>query len=70
MLARIERAFTRLCEYPASGAERGVVAAGLRVSFELPYAIYYLARRRELIIMRLLHTKRDIETAFAKESRS
>jgi toxin ParE1/3/4 len=58
-LARIEDAGRRLLEFPMAGSSRDQFAAGLRVTFEGHYAIYYTATAAELVIIRVLHGARD-----------
>jgi plasmid stabilization system protein ParE len=43
-----------------SGALRPHLGQHLRVAFYENYAIYYLPRANEIIIVRVLHTSRDI----------
>jgi toxin ParE1/3/4 len=45
---------------PFSGAPRSHLSADLRVIFYEKYAIYYLPRPDEIIIVRVLHGSRDI----------
>ena len=59
MLARIEGAAQRLLNFPLAGASREPFGAGLRVTFEGRYAIYYSASASELVIIRVLHGARD-----------
>lgn len=46
---------------PLSGSRRSELADDLRVTFCERYAIYYLPRRDEIIIVRVLHGSRDVE---------
>jgi toxin ParE1/3/4 len=43
-----------------SGPPRDQLAPNLRVVFQGNYAIYYVVRANELIIVRVLHGARDI----------
>lgn len=45
-----------------SGPEREHLGPGLRVTFHQKYAIYYLVRPGELVIVRVIHGARDITT--------
>ena len=49
----------QLCRHPGIGAPREQFAKGLRVGFESPYAIYYVASATELAVIRVLHGARD-----------
>jgi toxin ParE1/3/4 len=55
----IEAAFEPLCRFPLSGPAREQFAPGLRVTFHRNYAIYYMPREAELVIVRVLHGARD-----------
>jgi plasmid stabilization system protein ParE len=48
--------------FPFSGAPRAHLSQDLRVVFYEQYAIYYLTRPDEIIIVRVLHGSRDIAT--------
>ena len=61
-LRRFEGRFNQLSELPLSGAARFGLANDLRVVFCQQYAIYYLALAEEVIIVRVLHGSRDIES--------
>jgi hypothetical protein len=51
--------------FPFSGAPRGHLSQDLRVVYE-QYAIYYLPRPDEIIIVRVLHGSRDIASIAMK----
>ncbi|MGP0105704.1 type II toxin-antitoxin system RelE/ParE family toxin [Rhodoblastus sp.] len=59
LLAKIDDAGRRLLEFPMAGPSRERLAAGLRVTFEGNYAIYYAATATEVVIIRVLHRARD-----------
>lgn len=48
---------------PLTGAPRTHLAADLRVIFYGKYAIYYLPRPDEVVIVRVLHGSRDLASA-------
>jgi toxin ParE1/3/4 len=58
-LARIHDQMKQFCGYPGIGAPREQFAKGLRVGFESPYAIQYIASATELAVIRVLHGPRD-----------
>jgi len=62
LISAIEAAFQRLLIYPLFAPSREAIAPGMRVMFEGSYAIYYLASATELVIVRVLHSARDIAT--------
>jgi len=45
--------------FPFAGPSRDDLAPGLRVTFQSPYAIYYLAQADELVIVRVVHSARN-----------
>jgi len=47
---------------PLSGAPRTHLAPDLRVIFHQKYAVYYLPRPGEIVIVRVLHGYRDISS--------
>jgi plasmid stabilization system protein ParE len=59
-LAHIQARFSQPSRFPLSGAPRFRLAADLRVMFHEKYAIYYLPRPDEIVIVRVLHGSRDI----------
>jgi toxin ParE1/3/4 len=59
-ISRIEARFSQLALLPLSGSPRSHLAPGLRAIFEGKYAIYYLPRDREIVVVRVLHGSRDI----------
>lgn len=65
-LARVETRFGQVLRLPLSGASRSHLATDLRVIFHERYAIYYLPRPKEIIIVRVLHGSRDL-SAVAEE---
>jgi len=46
--------------FPLAGAAREQLAAGLRVAFHSPYAIYYQPLPDAIVIVRIIHGARDI----------
>ena len=48
-----------LLNFPQAGAARDQFAAGLRVTFEATYAVYYTHDEDELVVVRVLHGARD-----------
>ena len=53
--------------FPFCGASRFHLAANLRVIFHGNYAIYYLPRKTETVIVRVLHGSRDIAAIVDRE---
>ena len=48
-----------MLNFPLSGAPRGQLAPDLRAVFAGNYAVYYLAKDAEVILVRVLHSARD-----------
>lgn len=59
LLERIEAAGGRLLDFPLSGPSREQFSAGLRVTFEGKYAIYYTVSETEVTLLRVPHGARD-----------
>jgi plasmid stabilization system protein ParE len=59
-LTRIESRFDQALRFPLSGAPRPHLEQHLRVLFYENYAVYYVPRADEMIIVRVLHASRDI----------
>ena len=56
----IEAHFKLLRHFPLSGPAREQLGAGLRVTFQNPYAIYYMPQESSVVIVRVIHGARDI----------
>jgi toxin ParE1/3/4 len=56
----IEAHFEPLRHFPFSGPAREQLAPGLRVTFQNPYAIYYMPQESAVVIVRIIHGARDI----------
>lgn len=56
----IEARFEPLCHFPFSGPSREQLAPGLRVTFQNPYAIYYIPQENAVVVVRVIHGARDI----------
>jgi toxin ParE1/3/4 len=50
-----------LAAFTLSGSARFQLAEGLRVIIYGAYAVYYLSRDKEILLIRVLHGARDIE---------
>ena len=59
LIAKIESAGERLLKFPLSGTAREQFGAGLRVTFQDNYAVYYIVTETEIILVRVLHGARD-----------
>ena len=60
-LAEVSECLGRLTRFPGRGASREAFGAGMRVIFHDNYAIYYLVRSAEVVVVRVLHGARDVE---------
>jgi toxin ParE1/3/4 len=54
-------------QFPESGALRHHIRPGLRMVAKYPYVAYYLATQTEIIVVRVLHSSRDIDAISAEE---
>jgi toxin ParE1/3/4 len=59
-VAALEEKFEPLRQMPLLGPQRNQLAPGLRVAFHGHYAIYYAPHDNELVIIRVLHSARDV----------
>jgi toxin ParE1/3/4 len=59
LLSAIEAAFQPILQFPLAGPSRDRLSAGLRVTFQSPYAIYYRHFNDTIVIIRILHGARD-----------
>ncbi|MGJ0395088.1 MAG: type II toxin-antitoxin system RelE/ParE family toxin [Methylocystis sp.] len=59
LLDEIHAIFSRLQDFPLSGAARHQLAPDLRVAFYGSYAVYYFPTESEIVIVRVLHGARD-----------
>jgi toxin ParE1/3/4 len=66
-LAGFEADLRRIQLFPDSGAPRQQLAAGLRVTFHGRYAIYYVQRGRQIVVVRVLHGSRDVAALMGGE---
>jgi toxin ParE1/3/4 len=57
----LHRFESRFDQFPLSGAPRPELADDLRVTFCERYAIYYLPRADEVVLVRILHGSRDVD---------
>jgi toxin ParE1/3/4 len=60
-LANLTARFDEVVHFPLAGALRPHLAPELRVIFKDNYAIYYLPRASEILVVRVLHGSRDID---------
>ena len=59
-LLALQRAFEPLRQHPELGPAREQLGAGLRVTFQSSYAIYYRILDEAVVIVRVLHGARDV----------
>lgn len=64
-LTALEAHFEPLRHFPLSGAAREQLAPDLRVTFHHSYAIYYRPLPAAVVIVRVIHSARDV-TAIAE----
>ncbi len=59
-MREIEAAFQPVRHFPLAAPARDQLAPGLRVTFHGAYAIYYQPLADQIVIIRVLHSARDI----------
>lgn len=64
LLQRLQDAVTRLADFPEMGAELPpdefeLLRPGARVIIVEPYAVFYRVTRSAVVVLRVLHTRRD-----------
>ena len=67
IIARIYAGPQRLIEFPRSGPERSDIADGLRAMKAGKYLLLYRINGKDVDIVRVLHSARDLAAAFAAE---
>lgn len=60
MVTGLTGRFADVQQFPHMGAARERLASGLWVLIHDKYAIYYLPRPEEIVIVRVLHGSRDV----------
>lgn len=65
---RIAEAGERLADFPNRGSPRDTIRSGLRsIPFDRTATIYYEVGPSEVRIVRVIHARRDIASAFADD---
>ena len=64
---KLNKSFTPLLDQPLIGPARDDLSPGLRVHFYREYAIYYVPTKHEIIIVRVVHSRRDQATLFKEK---
>jgi toxin ParE1/3/4 len=72
LVRALRSTFQRISRFPASRSSRYadlLEIEGLRsqVTARFPYVVFYVERPREILVVRVLHQKRDIATALEEE---
>ncbi|MBX9673464.1 MAG: type II toxin-antitoxin system RelE/ParE family toxin [Candidatus Obscuribacterales bacterium] len=67
LLDSIETRCKILSGMPNSGRNRNELLKGLQSATEGSYVIFYLTIKDEIVIVRILHSKRDIEKLFSSK---
>lgn len=62
---RLYAAFTRLAQFPALGNPRSAFGVDIRSHRVGQHVIIYQATDTELLIVRILHVRRDLDAEFA-----
>ena len=62
----IDRKFDNLSHFPFIGRSRATLGPGVRSVVASPYVIFYTVERDRIIIVRVLHGRRDIDAEFQR----
>lgn len=66
-MEKLEAAFQPLLGQPQLGPSRDYLSPGLRAHFYRDYAVYYLPTEQEIIIVRVVHGRRDRDAMLAED---
>jgi toxin ParE1/3/4 len=66
ILAQIDKKFEQLAWFPFIGRERSSLAPGLRSALVGKYLIFYLVRDNEIIVVRVIDGRMDIDEELRK----
>jgi len=64
---RLTERFQELCEMPGIGRKRDELAAGMRSSAVGNHLIFYYVEGENVVIVHVLHGRRDLENVFEQE---
>jgi toxin ParE1/3/4 len=62
----IDRKFDNLSLFPFIGRDRSTLSKGIRSVVAYPYVIFYMVEGDGIIILRVLHGRRDIDSEFQR----
>ncbi len=67
MIEMIDSRCARVAEFPDSGTDRSNLSPGMRSITVGSYFVFYVRNRRNIEIVRVLHSARDIDSIFNPE---
>jgi toxin ParE1/3/4 len=62
----IDRKFRNLSDFPFIGRDRSTLSSGIRSIVAHPYVIFYRVEPEGIVIVRVLHGRRDIDAEFQR----
>lgn len=62
----IDRKFRNLSDFPLIGRDRSSLSSGVRSVVAYPYVIFYTIAPDKILILRVLHGRRDIDAEFQR----
>ena len=65
-MREIDRKFDNLSLFPFIGRERNALSKGIRSVVAYPYVIFYLIDGDRIVVVRVLHGRRDIDAEFQR----
>ncbi|MBX9772797.1 MAG: type II toxin-antitoxin system RelE/ParE family toxin [Xanthobacteraceae bacterium] len=66
LLKEIARKFRNLSDFPFIGRDRSMLSSGIRSIVAHPYVIFYQVEPASVVIVRVLHGRRDIDAEFQR----
>jgi toxin ParE1/3/4 len=66
LVGEIHRKFENLSHFPFIGRDRSSLSQGIRSVVVYPYVIFYTVERDRIIIVRILHGRRDVDAEFQR----
>jgi toxin ParE1/3/4 len=67
VVARLQQGWNRLAILPRMGRPETQLGSGVRSIYVEPYRVFYLLNGRRIEIMRVVHTRRDLATAWRQD---
>jgi len=66
VVSEIDRKLQNLGDFPFIGRDRSMLSQGIRSVVAYPYVIFYLVESDRIVVVRVLHGRRDIDAEFQR----